>query len=54
MSIWLRMIIQVLIAREPEEAFKYLENAKQLIESKPVRRLTASVLLIVSLTLGST
>ncbi|GAA5965685.1 hypothetical protein JCM3765_000927 [Sporobolomyces pararoseus] len=35
LAIWLRMIIGVLISREPEEAIKYLENAQQLVASNP-------------------
>jgi hypothetical protein len=43
MAIWLRLIISVLIAREPDEAFKYFENAQQLVANSPVR-LEASAL----------
>ncbi|GAA5997128.1 hypothetical protein JCM5350_005624 [Sporobolomyces pararoseus] len=35
LAIWLRMIIGVLIFREPEEAIKYLQNSQQLIAKKP-------------------
>ncbi|GAA6006223.1 hypothetical protein JCM11491_002076 [Sporobolomyces phaffii] len=31
MAVWLRMISQVLLVREPDEAFKYLKNAQQLV-----------------------
>ncbi|GAA5906922.1 uncharacterized protein JCM6883_005732 [Sporobolomyces salmoneus] len=35
MAIWLRMMIQVLIEKESDEAFKYFENAKQLVVNQP-------------------
>lgn len=36
MAVWLRMVIQILVVREPIEAFKYLENARELVATAPV------------------
>ncbi|GAA5833735.1 hypothetical protein JCM3766R1_000083 [Sporobolomyces carnicolor] len=35
MAVWLRMVIQILVVREPIEAFKYLENARELVATAP-------------------
>jgi hypothetical protein len=37
MALWLRMIVSALLEREPEEAFKYVQNAASFARENQVR-----------------